>query len=175
MSVQRLKDLVYTVNPLVTGSVMGVLTVAQYILTFFYHQPGLQALRVVGYLLWTLAAIFGILPIITFRRKGGVRRGDSYIKTTVLVDSGIYALVRHPQYLAGIFTNLGCMLVAQHWLIVFLGIPSIVLITLDAHRADESLFEKFGEGYRRYADRVPRLNVVAGALRLLQDRRKGVL
>ena len=39
----------------------------------------------------------GLLPIITFRRKGGVAKGESYIKTTVLVDTGIYAIVRHPQ------------------------------------------------------------------------------
>lgn len=169
----RVKSLVYEVSPLVTGSVMGVFTVAQVILTFVFNQPGLQAVRLVGYALWALSAVFGIWPIFTFRRKGGVPEGKSYMQTTVLVDSGPYAVVRHPQFLAGILLNVSCMLVAQHWLIVALGIPSILLTYLDAHRADENLLEKFGEAYVGYMAKVPRLNVVVGTVRLLRCNKNG--
>jgi protein-S-isoprenylcysteine O-methyltransferase Ste14 len=165
---KRLKSHIYSVNPLITGSIMGILTVAQIVFTFFYNQPGLQALRVVGYVLWALSAVFGILPIITFRSKGGVQEGKSYMRTTVLVDSGLYAIVRHPQFLAGMLLNVACMLIAQHWLIVALGIPAMLLTYLDAFRADESLVEKFGDDYRCYMQRVPRLNFLSGIVRLLQ-------
>jgi protein-S-isoprenylcysteine O-methyltransferase Ste14 len=169
----RLKSLVYEVNPLTTGSVMGVLTVAQVILTFVFNQPGLQALRLVGYVLWALSAVFGILPIFTLRRRGGVPEGKSYMQTTVLVDSGPYAIVRHPQFLAGILLNVSCMFVAQHWLIVVLGIPSILLTYLDAHRADDNLVAEFGQAYVGYMEKVPGLDFVTGTVRLLRRNKKG--
>jgi len=40
--------------------------------------------------------IFGVLPVFEFRKKGGVKKGKSYIHTTKLVDTGIYSIVRHP-------------------------------------------------------------------------------
>jgi protein-S-isoprenylcysteine O-methyltransferase Ste14 len=42
--------------------------------------------------------IFGMLPVFEFRKKGDVKKGKSYIYTTRLVDSGVYSIVRHPQY-----------------------------------------------------------------------------
>jgi len=46
------------------------------------------------------------------KAKGGVAKGKSYIETTRLVDSSLYAIVRHPQYVAGMLFNLAMMLVA---------------------------------------------------------------
>ena len=167
---KRLKSHIYSVNPLITGSIMGILTIAQIVLIFFYNQPGLQALRVVGYVLWALSAIFGILPIITFRCKSGVPEGKGYMRTTVLVDSGVYAIVRHPQFLAGMLLNVACMLIAQHWLIVALGIPAMLLTYLDAFRADECLVEKFGDDYRSDKAGARRFVFLSGIVRLLQGR-----
>jgi protein-S-isoprenylcysteine O-methyltransferase Ste14 len=44
-------------------------------------------------------------------QEGGVAKGEGYIKTTVLVDTGIYAIVRHPQGgTAWLLINLGVVL-----------------------------------------------------------------
>ena len=169
---KQLKSFIYNANPLLTGSVMGVLTVLQIILTFFlYNQASLQVLRVLGWIIWALSAVFGIMPIISFRRLGGVPEGKSYMQTTVLVDSGVYAVVRHPQFLAGMLINVSLMLIAQHWLIIVLGVPSMLLSYLDAHRADQSCIEKFGADYKRYMQVVPRLNFLVGIIRLLRGRK----
>jgi len=37
--------------------------------------------------------------------EGGVKEGESYVKTTRLVDESLYAVVRHPQYLGGILVQ----------------------------------------------------------------------
>ena len=59
--------------------------------------------------------VFAVLPILTLRRQGGVAKGQSYMKTTTLVDTGIYAIVRHPQGgTAWLLFNLATMLIAQH-------------------------------------------------------------
>jgi protein-S-isoprenylcysteine O-methyltransferase Ste14 len=161
----------FILHPLLLSSIASVLTVAQIILAFFFNQPGLGALKWAGWIcLWT-SGVFGVLPIITFRRKGGVAKGESYMKTTVLVDTGIYAIVRHPQGgTAWLLINLGVMLVAQHWSSVMLGLASMVLAYADSFNADQSCIEKFGDVYKRYMERVPRVNAVAGIIRLVRRR-----
>ena len=167
----RFQKSLYGLHPFLLSSVASVLTVAQIVVAFLLRQPGSEALEWAGWIcLWT-SAIFGVLPIITFRRKGGVPEGESYMKTTLLVDSGIYAIVRHPQGgVAWLLINLGVMLVAQHWTSVILGVPSMVLVYLDTLKADQYCIEKFGDAYRRYMERVPRVNFVSGIVRLLSHR-----
>jgi len=97
-----------------------------------------------------------------------VAKGKSYIHTTVLVDSGIYAVVRHPQYLAGILMNLALMLIAQHWLIGIIGVAAMVLNYVDTLRAEQDLIEKFGDDYKRYTQKAPRMNFLLGLIRLLR-------
>jgi protein-S-isoprenylcysteine O-methyltransferase Ste14 len=92
----------------------------------------------------------------------------SEIQTTVLVDSGVYAVVRHPQYLAGVLLSLALILTTQHWLIAIIGVVAMVLNYLIALKADQELIEKFGDDYKRYMDKVPRMNFLLGFIRLLQ-------
>jgi protein-S-isoprenylcysteine O-methyltransferase Ste14 len=60
------------------------------------------------------------------------------------------------------------MLIAQHWSSVILGLVSMGLVYADAMRADQSCIEKFGDGYERYMERVPRVNFLAGIIRLIR-------
>jgi len=141
-------------------------------LSFFLHnQAGLPVLKHVGWIALTVSAVFGWLPIFAFRKKGGVSKGRSYIQTTVLVDSGIYAVVRHPQYLAGILLSLALILITQHWFIATIGVVAIVLNYFIALKADQELIEKFGDDYRRYMEKVPRMNFLVGLIRLLRCRK----
>jgi len=134
----------------------------------FFHAPFSEALQWAGWIcLWT-AGVFGMLPVYTLRRKGGAPPGQSYVKTTRLVDTGIYAIVRHPQGgVAWLLINLGVMLVAQHWLIALLGLASLPLVYLDTLKADRYEIEKFGAAYRQYMARVPRVNFLPGIFRWL--------
>ena len=116
--------------------------------------------------------IFGMLPVIEFRKKGGVKKGKSYIQTTKLVDTGIYSIVRHPQYVTFILWAIAGMLLFQHWVIIILGIPIIPLTYIDLIRADKDSIEKFGDDYKQYMQRVPRANFLLGIIRLLQRKRK---
>jgi len=112
-----------------------------------------------------------VLPILIFRRKGGVSSGESYVKTTILVDSGLYAIVRHPQNgTAWLLINLGVMLIAWHWTCVVLGLLSMGLAYTDTFKADQYCIEKFGDAYQQYMKRVPRVNFVAGIIRLVRLR-----
>ena len=167
----RFKELLYNLNPYFLSSFASVLTVAQIVLAFFLHGHGSEALQWAGWIcLWT-SGIFGVLPIMTFRRKGGVPKGESYTKTTVLVDTGIYAIVRHPQNgTAWLLINLGVILIAQHWTSLVLGLASMVLVYADNLKDDQYCIEKFGVAYKEYMERVPRVNFVAGIIRRMQSK-----
>ena len=116
--------------------------------------------------------IFGMLPTFEFRKKGGVKKGKSYIHTTKLVNTGIYSIVRHPQYITFILWAFAGMLLFQHWIIICLGIPIIPLMYIDLIKADEYGVKKFGDEYKRYMQKVPRANFLIGIVRVLQAKRK---
>jgi protein-S-isoprenylcysteine O-methyltransferase Ste14 len=109
--------------------------------------------------------VFGVLPVFEFRKKGGVTKGQSYIHTTKLVDTGIYSVVRHPQYVTFIMWAISGMLLFQHWIIILLGVPIIPLTYIDLIKADEDAIEKFGDDYKAYMKKVPRANFLLGIIR----------
>ena len=152
--------------------IWSILMVAQIALAFFFKKDYLPAARYIGWGFIFLSAIFGMLPILTFRTKGRVEKGRSYMRTTKMVTGGIYAILRHPQYMAGILINIGVIFISQYWLIIVIGIISIVFICLDALRADQNLITKFGKEYSDYMKIVPRLNFIAGTIRLIKRSKK---
>ena len=109
--------------------------------------------------------IFGMLPVFEFRKKGMVKKGKSYIHTTKLVDTGIYSIVRHPQYITFMLWAVAGMFLFQNWIVIILGIPIIPLIYIDLLNADKDGIKKFGNEYRQYMKRVPRANFLLGVLR----------
>jgi protein-S-isoprenylcysteine O-methyltransferase Ste14 len=120
----------------------------------------------VGVALYVLSGlVFGILPVREFRKKGRVNKGRSYIHTTQLVDTGVYSIVRHPQFVTFILWALAGILLFQHWIIILLGIPILPLTYIDVIRADKDAFQKFGEDYKTYMKRVPRANFLLGIIR----------
>ena len=60
------------------------------------------------------------------------------------------------------------MLISQHWLIIMLGIPAMILMYMDIQRADKLELEKFGDVYRQYMRRVPQINFIKGIFQLLK-------
>ena len=90
------------------------------------------------------------------------------------MNTGIYAIVRHPQYLGGILSIfVATLLLYPHWLFAVLGIPGAVILYWSSKKEEEHLIERFGNDYRIYMQRVPRMNVVLGFIRLVLKNRRG--
>jgi len=87
-------------------------------------------------------------------RRSAKRR--SIVHTKVLVDSGIYSVVRHPQYLGFILFVLALVLMSQHWLSVISGMLGSALFYKDILREEQMSVMKFGDDYKRYMKMVPR-------------------
>ncbi len=143
----------------------SVLTVAQVVLWIVNGSGEVRWLALLGVALWSVGVIFSWVPIIQFKRQGGVAKGESYVKTTVLVDTGIYAIVRHPQFISWPMFSVALMLIVQSWLVVALGVVSIALYVQDFSKVDAMNIDKFGDAYRDYMERVPAWNPVAGVWR----------
>ena len=131
----------------------------------------IELLAYAGVALYALSGIiFGMLPVMEFRRKGGVQKGQSYVHTTQLVESGVYSIVRHPQYITFILWAIAGMLLFQHWIVVLLGIPIMPLTYMDLIKADKDALEKFGDEYEAYTKKVPRANFLLGVIRRFRKR-----
>lgn len=127
----------------------------------------IKALFYLGWIIWAFGMVLVMAPIIIFPRRGGVAKGKTFVHSTRLVDTGIYAVVRHPQYLGGILSIfVATPLLYQHWLFVVLGIPGAILVYLGARQEDQRLVEKFGNEYKIYMQKVPRMDILTGVIRL---------
>ena len=158
---------------IILSLIWGPLLVTQFILAFvfgMYNQAELDILLYAGWLIWGISLILAWIPIFTLKRKGGVGKRESYVNTTVLVDTGIYSIARHPQYTAGILFSLALVLISQSWLVLAIGIIVISLSFIDITIADKYEIEKFGDDYRSYMKKVPRTDFLLGIIRLLRRR-----
>jgi protein-S-isoprenylcysteine O-methyltransferase Ste14 len=144
---------------------------AQIVLVFAFglvSKTRFDALVYAGYAVWLVSAFLGWWPILYLKNRGGVSKGKSYVHTTALVTSGIYSIIRHPQYTAGILFSLALVLVSQHLIIAALGMVVSIVLYIDIIRADEHEIRKFGEEYVKYMKKVPRTNLVLGIIRRLR-------
>ncbi len=157
----------------ILSCIWGPLLVLQTILVLVFRRVNKAQIDVVvyaGLVIWVISLIMGWMPIFVFKKKGGVTKGKSYVHTTTLVKSGLYSIVRHPQYTAGILFSLALILISQTWLITAIGAVVIPLLYWDILKADKYEVEKFGDEYKRYMKEVPRTNFILGLIRVLRRR-----
>ena len=138
----------------------------------FYNYYTFDFLVYAGWILLVFSVVIIFMAGGEFRKKGGAPKGRSIVHTTVVVESGIYSVVRHPQYLGFILFVFALVLMSQHWLSVFSWIMGSTLFYRDVVREEQMAIEKFGDDYRHYMQEVPRMNFVVGLIRLLKRRKE---
>jgi len=154
--------------------VAGALLIVDFVLMWVLDKTvALKGLDYAAIATWLIAMILISLPMVTLRRKGGVPPGESFVSTEALVDTGIYAFVRHPLYLGWVLMYLVVLLFNPNWILAGVGILGVACVYGFTRQEEQLLVERFGESYRRYMQRVPRFNLPAGVIRRLVDRRKG--
>lgn len=132
-----------------------------------------QAAYILGWAVWAFGMVLVMAPIIIFPRRGGVEKGKSFVNTTRLVNTGIYSVVRHPQYLGGILAIfMTTLLWYPHWLFGLLGIIGTAVVYMGSRDEDQRLIKQFSDEYIHYMKKVPGMNLLAGVIRLLRHRRR---
>ena len=149
----------FPVNPLILTGILE---------TSFY-----PALFIAGWVVWAFGMVLVMAPIVMFPRRGGVAKGKSFVNTTRLIDTGIYAVVRHPQYTGGIFAIfITTLLWYPHWLFGLLGAVGTAVVYIDCREEEQRLVQQFGNDYTRYMQKVPRMNIFVGFIRLVRRRKR---
>ena len=128
-------------------------------------------LRVLGVLSLILAPVFFLPPFVLLKRHGHVEDGRPFYDTKVTVERGLYAVVRHPQYLGYILLTLGFVLLSQHIVTLSLGAVAILFFCLYTLGEEEFCVQQLGTLYQDYCRRVPRFNVVIGMIRYVMRKR----
>jgi len=151
-------------------AVWGIALAAQIAFLFLLPAGSIPWLRYAGWGVFGLSALLGWIPILAFRLRGGVAKRRSYVHTTKLVTTGLYSIVRHPQYLAGDYIAVAVMCITQHWAAFLAGGVAILTNRLSMIKADKDLIGKFGDAYRTYMKHVPRASIAIGLWRRVRKR-----
>lgn len=117
-------------------------------------------LSYIGYALYIPAIAFAISAFITLKGKGKPRSGWEH--TTVLIDSGVFGIVRHPLYLGGALLTFATVLITQSTFCIISGIVGIFCYWMASKKEDEYNIDKFGDSYREYMKKVPMWNAFKG-------------
>ena len=158
-------------------SIWGIVTILLIIetiifagLLLFYHNLIINYIDYLGWSLLVLSIYFALSPIYIFKKKADVAKGKSYIHTKVIVDTGVFSIVRHPQYLSMLLVEIGLVLIVQHWLILILSIICIILTYNGILIQDRILVRKFKDDYVNYIKKVPRTNFILGIIKKIIKR-----
>jgi protein-S-isoprenylcysteine O-methyltransferase Ste14 len=154
--------------PYLYDLVASILTVIILLLSANLSRGGLRILTFTGLLFLATACLLWILALIHLKKYGKVEQGRHYYDTQQVVEEGVYAVVRHPQYLAYICLVIGFALMSQHWLIYILAFSAVVLFVKHTEMEEEELTDKFKQNYLLYRQVVPRLNIIKGIIRYVQ-------
>ena len=125
----------------------------------------LLALHIAGTVLYWASVVLVLLSILALARRG--QPEGFFERTTILIDSGLFGVIRHPLYLGVALWSLGLVLKIQGILPAFFGMVALGCAWTASRKEDEFNLEKFGDGYAVYMTMVPSWNALKGVRRAL--------
>ncbi len=140
-------------------------------ISFFKPQIGavfseILWLRIIGFILFIPSAFFVLVPIVTLEHKGKSKKSASPIfapsDATIMLDTGIFRIVRHPLYFGTALWTVALILVFQSILSIILGGVAIFCFWMASKKEDEFNVKKFGDRYKEYMEKVPMWNAFKG-------------
>ncbi len=123
-------------------------------------DPMFEELIILGWGLLGVGALLVVASVFTLMRKG----------TDNLVEGGVNSIVRHLMYVGGMVMFISHVFFGQN---LPMGISSVLAAYccyLLIQSEDQQITEKFGDQYRLYARKVPKMNFVVGIGRRLHSK-----
>ncbi len=113
----------------------------------WFHDP-FSMLQIISWICLILSAYFGITGFFLLRKIG--KPDTNFENTTVLVKTGLYALIRHPLYSSLVFLGTGIMLKDPGILQVVLGLVNLIALFITARVEEKEMTGRFGDEYSEY-------------------------
>lgn len=145
------------------GYIINGLTIALYFFMLFNVDvpPALAALQYGGCVFFIAGIVLVVLSFVALLGP----------HTKPVIDHGILAVVRNPMYLGSILIYLAMAFFMPHWLMVSLAVVNALILYWYMFIEEHKNIEKFGQEYASYMQAVPRANILAGFLRLINNKR----
>jgi protein-S-isoprenylcysteine O-methyltransferase Ste14 len=121
-----------------------------------WFEEALAARQLLSWTLLSISLALVYLGVREFRKKGKVDGGRNEAgllgieKTTALVTSGIYQLIRHPFYSSLLLLGWGIFLKRVSWMGAILAVVSTLLLVATARAEEVENIKYFGAQYREY-------------------------
>ena len=152
----------------VLAACAALLFVGQIVLAIVFHRT--DAVSYLGWILIAVAIVFGGFSWYAVRRQRLIEDRE-WLENTVLVDTGIYEIIRHPVYLSFMIYVVAMILISRHWLSIIFGVPIIIYLYWLMKIKEWVSVDNFGEEYVNYMEKVPRLNVITGLFNYWKKRK----
>jgi protein-S-isoprenylcysteine O-methyltransferase Ste14 len=126
-------------------------------------------LQILGMMIFIPACFFTISSFQVIAGFLNIIRQDERIlsrKPWILIDKGIFSIIRHPLYFGLSIWIVAMILIFQCIYVSILGLVGIICFYLSSVQEDKFNIKKFGHEYELYMMRVPRWNVIKGWLNL---------
>jgi protein-S-isoprenylcysteine O-methyltransferase Ste14 len=123
-------------------------------------------LKIGGLILFLPSAFFVLVPIVTLEHKGKSKTSASPLfapsEATIMLDTGIFGLIRHPLYFGSALWSVALIFISQSILSIILGGGAIFCFWMASRKEDQLNIIKFGDRYREYMKKVPMWNIFRG-------------
>lgn len=143
---------------------LGYIINAGSIASFFFLAGVLEtssvplAITIITWLFFGFGILLIMLSTITLMRNQGAG----------LIEGGVFGIVRHPMYVGAMLLFLSWIGLVPHWIIALISIVNIVIVYAYMLQGERFNLAKFGDAYARYMERVPRLDLLTGSIRVLR-------
>ena len=128
--------------------------------------------QIIGIILIIITIILAIFSLISLKRMGKPKIGVE--DTTILINNTIFGIIRHPLYLGFILWGISQIFITQSYVSIILCSLAILFAYLAAEKEDEYNISKFGEKYKEYMKKVPRVNFLLGIILYLRRKKNNM-
>ena len=87
----------------------------------------------------------------------GLETAETHASPPQIIATGVYSIVRHPQYIGWILAHIGISLLLSIWYSLLFTPILLAIIYLFSRKEEEELIKEFGNDYIQYQQKVPML------------------
>jgi len=139
---------------------MGIWVSPQNRFTIPFGSSMLRLMGVEATLAHLVVSVLFLVPAVFFGVGGvmelGLRVSETH-RPVAVVETGVYAHVRHPQYFGGFLAHIGVSVLLSARDSLLLSPVILVLLHIVCRKEEAELVNEFGEDYAEYRERVPML------------------
>ena len=130
---------------------------------FILKRTGIIYLQYTSIVFFIIGIFLIISSFVSLKRIGKPTSGLE--NTTIMINKGIFKILRHPLYLGLSLFTIGFIFAYQAIALIIISFVAVALFYLASRVEDSYNIKKFGSGYKEYMKKVPMWNFILGMIR----------